>query len=524
MLGIKSKTPDSNLQVFVHFLGANNGVVTGSATIVTIKRNGETKNILVDYGWFQGVDEEMNSERVISGDEIDCVLLTHAHLDHCGGIPALFRAIDGDVPYLGKIYGSRETLEQAVHILRDSAKLNENKIKDIKYGMKRAKNSLNKDKIKALHDGAKPCDIASIDSAVEVIKDEENIIFDSDDVEEAIKHFVPVDVKVYGNEEISLFEGIDAKFIPTPHINGSCMIELRAHYGEEEYTIVFSGDIGKEDTILYRKMNFPNNFKANAIVLESLHGDEREEETLNESVLMLKKHIKKAIKKQKTVIIPVFAMDRSASIIKVLNDFMDQGLYLQCFVDSPLAMKEFGCYVDSYNNGSSWFSYHNGYPFKLDRFTVIKEYQEHLIASKYKGPNIFITSSLMGYGGRVLDYFEHHIQDEDSVFIFPGFMPNECPSKALLDAKKGEIVEINDKRYIKQCETIWLHGFSSHGYADDKFRVISSYPNATKVFLNHGDEGSLIGTYSDVFEYNKNYESVEREIIIPAFDDIYRLY
>jgi len=524
MNGISKINPGRNLKVFVHFLGANNGVVTGSATVVTIVRNNVTKNILVDYGSFQGEHEHINQERFIVGDDIDCVLLTHAHLDHCGGIPALFRPLGEVIPYTGKVYGSRETLNQTVHILRDSAKIYENKLKGLKNEMDRTKETLQKTKERRTREKARPAEIASIDSAVEVIEDEEDILYSIEDVEEAIKHFVPVDVKVFGNEDITLFEGIDAKFIPSPHINGACMIELTAHLGDERFTIVFTGDIGKSDTLLYRKMRFPVNNDANCMIMESLHGDGPEIETLDESILKLKKILKKAQKKQKSVIIPLFAMDRSAGFIKLFNQFMDQGMYLQCFIDSPLAMKELNCYINSYEEGSAWFKYLDGFPFKLDRFQVIEDYSQHMLAVKFRGPNVFITSSCMGYGGRVGEYFEQHIQDEDAIFIFPGFLPNECPSKELLEAEKGSIVEINDRRYIKHCETIQLHGFSSHGYIDEKIKVLQSYPNVKTIFLNHGDEASINGTYEEIKNFSLQYENKIREIVVPKFDDIFELY
>ena len=390
------------LDVQIEFLGATDGIVTGSANLVTITRGSTVRKILVDYGWFQGEHEFMNDMRAINPDDIDCVLLTHAHLDHCGGVPMLYRVIGDCIPYTGKVYGSRETLNQAVHILRDSARLNEHGTKGLRYGFEKAKNSLMKERERAEREDAKPKDIAALDSAVCVIEDEEQgAYYTVDDVEEAIKHFVPVDcTRGEGAiQEITLYEGIDAKFIPTSHINGSTMIELKAYYGEQQYTIVFTGDIGNENTLLYKKMRIHTNFNANCIVMESLHHEVNPPETLTESTIILRKIIRKAVRKQKTVIIPVFALDRSAGLIKILNDFMDQGMFLQCFIDSPLAMKELACYVESYKDGeSAWFNYQQGYPFKLERFKVIDNYPEHMLAAKYRGPNIFITSSCMGFG------------------------------------------------------------------------------------------------------------------------------
>ena len=303
------------------------------------------------------------------------------------------------------------------------------------------------------------------------------------------------------------------------------MIEVKASLGDESYTVVFTGDIGKAETLLYKKMNYPVNLNANAIVMESLHGEAPEIEDLETSIFKLYRLLKRAEKKRKMVIIPTFAMDRSAGIIKVLNDFMDGGLYLKNYIDSPLAISELLEYISSYQTfESAWFDYSSTYPFKVDRFKIINNYQDHMHYIKKEGFNVFITASCMGYGGRVLDYFEHCVQDDDCIFIFPGYLPFDSPSRKLLEANKGTIVELNGKRYVKHCETYQLHGFSSHGYIEDKVKILNTYPNATKVFLNHGDELSIIGTQDELEGYNYESEQVRREFIPTKYDEVVTLY
>lgn len=518
-----STSSAGNLEITLHFLGANSGIVTGSATVVSIKRNDSVRNILIDYGWFQGSSEVMNLDRAIVGDSIDCVLLTHAHLDHCGSLPMLFKVIDGQVPFAGKVYGSRETLNQIIPILRDSAKQHEYSYKKLQSNFEKTNQSLHKEKEKAEREEANPHDIASLDSAISSIVDQYDAIpFSMEDVDETIRHFSPVDVDYQGTE-ISLFEGIDAKFIATSHINGSTMVEVSATLGKDRYTVVFTGDIGRRDSLLYRNMNYPHNPDAKAIVMESLHGTEREVETLNESIISLRRIIKKALKRQKSVIIPTFAMDRSAMLIKILNKFMDQGMYLQCVIDSPLIMEELMLYTSSYLENSVWFSKINEYPFNLERFRVVNDYAEHKYVANSKEPFVVITSSGMGYGGRVLDYFEHHIQDEDSVFVFPGYLVDECPARQLVETEAGKIVEINGNRYVKHCETYQLHGFSAHGYFDEKLRVLRSYPNIQTIFLNHGDDESIGSTFEGLEDCISCGKIKPMDIIVPEFDEFYKV-
>lgn len=517
------KTDGGEVRISMSFLGANNGIVTGSGTLVKVTRGEDVRNILVDYGYFQGEDEELNYERTLQGDDIDCILLTHAHLDHCGAIPMLFKPVDDTIPYSGKIYASQETCAQAVHILMDAAYINEKETHIFSNEISKVKKEISKKQMKAVKEGSKPQNIASLDSCMGAIEEQEQrCLYTTLDADAAIKSFVPIKVhaKIEDNDFISLFEGIEARFIPNSHINGATMIELVVRYGDKHFTIVFSGDIGNSKSLLYRNIQYPVDEEyGDVLVLESLHGILEPLETLDESTRILWKTLRKAIKKKKTVIIPVFALDRSAGFISLLNRMMDNGMWLNCYIDSPLAEKELMSYIGSYNDGdSAWFNYKvEKYPFRLDRFKIIENYASHMIATKYHGANIFLTSSCMGYGGRVLDYFEQHIQDDDSIFIFPGFLPDNCPSKILHDAPHGSMVELNGRRYIKHCETIWLHGFSSHGYFEDKLNVVDRYPNLQTIFLNHGETESIEALQKKLKRF------YDAEIIIPQMGDEFQI-
>ncbi len=455
------------LQMTLQFLGAAEGIVTGSANLVTIKYNDFCKRILVDYGLYQGVHEYLNMVRGIECDSIvvDDVLLSHAHADHCGQIPALYNRLLNGIHCTGKIYGSRETLSQASHIMTDSAILNTSKY------LKFAKEKID--------------DTAGIEN-----ESEKSAYYTIDDVEMAIHNYHPIDFYRGCNKpkEVTLCDGVCARFIPTSHINGSTMIELVAHFGDERKTIVFTGDIGKEETILYRRMTFPENKMADCVVMESLHGIEEPLETQYESILHLKDIIKKASRTNKLVVIPTFALDRSAGLIKILNDFMDRGMKIPCYLDSPLAERELYCYINSYEDrNSAWFNYDMPKPFRMDRFKIVSSPQDHFMLTREPGFKVVICSSGMGYGGRVVDFFNKYIQDLNCIFVFPGYLVEGCPSRNLVECEKNQVVEINDYTFKKLCETHQLHGFSSHGYYTDKLKILKAYPNAKTIFLNHGD-------------------------------------
>ena len=123
----------------------------------------------------------------------------------------------------------------------------------------------------------------------------------------------------------------------------------------------------------------------------------------------------------------------------------------------------------------------------------------------------------MGFGGRVVDYFEEHIQDKDAVFVFPEFLPEDCPSKKLCNAEIGELVEINGNIYVKKCTTIQLEGCSGHGYFKEKLKVIKRYPNVKAIMLNHGDRDSIWDLKQTLPQYT------EAKILEPEYNDTYDL-
>ena len=110
------KTDGGEVRISMSFLGANNGIVTGSGTLVKVTRGEDVRNILVDYGYFQGEDEDLNYDRTLQGDDIDCILLTHAHLDHCGAIPMLFKPI-GKTPLRKSAKMAAESLQKVLQLL-----------------------------------------------------------------------------------------------------------------------------------------------------------------------------------------------------------------------------------------------------------------------------------------------------------------------------------------------------------------------------------------------------------------------
>lgn len=502
-------TNERKLSMKVQFFGAAGDDVTGSANLITITQGNRVRNLLVDCGSYQGDDgmsyEHVSENTVIDPGKIDAILLTHAHLDHCGEIPYLYK-----MGYTGEVYASEETLAQASAIMYDSANINRRKIpgdaieKVAELGEKAHKKAKNgKKEIKIEED--------FIEQELEGLKS--MALYLEEDVDEARKHFRPVEPL----KKFKLFDGIYVRFVPNTHQNGATSIEIYAEYHGEKKSISFSGDIGPSNSYLYRKMEYEPNYEIDACVVESLHGVKKPIETFEESAKKLKELIRKmVIQKKKSLYIGVFALDRSAMILSLLNDFRRSGMNFSVWFDSPLGETQLKNYIVSYSKPDRvWFKDFKNDPFDYTHAHFATYYRSHMDLVRDDTPKVVIVTSCMGYGGRITDYFEHHIQNEKAVFAFAGYLPDDSPSKVICDGEDGKIIEVSGYRYVKHCQTVQFHGFSSHGYYPEMMNFVNMYPNAKYVFLNHAP----LAEKEDV-KWQMQQEIVP-EIILATYDEAF---
>lgn len=470
-------TSERKLSMTLKFLGAAGNDVTGSASLLEISMGDRLKRkILIDCGMYQGegeCEQEDSNVSLISPAEIDAVLLTHAHLDHCGEIPYLYK-----IGYRGEVFGSKETLRQAADIMYDSANINMRKMPrdayDMLYDAKEKLQRKIKDGKKSKEEEFIVREIAALESLAMYLEE---------DVDEAKKHFHAVEpLKLF-----KLFEGVYIKLIPNTHQNGATSIEIYANYQGQQKGICFSGDIGPSSSYLYKKFQYMPNEEINYCVLESLHGIKAPIETFEESARKLKDLIKKTVlQKKKSLYIGVFALDRSALILALINEIRRNGLQIPVWFDSPLGEMQLKNYIESYSKSNSdWFKNFTSNPFDTNKIHFSTYYRNHMELVRDDTPKVVIVTSCMGYGGRILDYFERQIQNDKAVFAFAGYLPDGCPSKRICDAENGKIFEVNGKRFVKHCQTVQFHGFSAHGYYPEMREFVARYPRLKQIFLNH---------------------------------------
>ena len=500
-------------QVRLMFLGGVGDDVTGSATLISIDIDGQNRYGLIDVGGYQG-EGNRNYYFPVKGDEIDFVIITHAHYDHIGLLPKLYK--DG---FRGDVYITTQAMVQGNAILKDAANLNYINSEYGRYGGRMILKERNRyeNKKKKLTNRK---DIKNIDSAIsqfdEIIASPLYTKEDVESLKELYKHIKP-------NELFEIYAGrLYAKLIPTTHQNGAVQIELYVKEDNESLGLVFSGDIGPRNSLLYEYREAEDvNRDIDYGVFESLHGVDAPLETLNDSISKLEKIIKNGIKKGRTVILSGFSLDRNAMLVYLINKMFEKGMRFKAYFDAPLALTELMNYQESYKfefetrqRGADsselndlWFKNLGANPFGLEHFEVVQKLAEHTKLLNTSGPKVIITSSANGNGGRIVDFFEKFIQDENTTFVFCGWIYPGSPSKILEETGSDEIVDFGSRRYKKKCETIRLHGLSSHGGFEEIIDKLYEYPKINNIILNHAELTIKVRvkTSLEVFDFGKAY-------------------
>lgn len=422
--------------VYIQSLGGA-GTVTGSKHLLRTPG----LNMLVDCGLFQGIKSlrEKNWQKLpVNAADIDALILTHAHLDHCGYIPLLVK--NG---YKGKIYMSKPTRDLTELILRDSAKLQE------EDAWKANKHKYTK------HEPAVP-------------------LYDTSDVEAALPHFVTVSPE----ENYTLNQNISFRFYPAGHIPGACSVQISCH-GK---SILFSGDIGRYHSELLPPPVHPDT--ADFVVMESTYGDRLHEKGDAGQELALA--VNDTLFKGGNVLIPCFAVGRAQDVVHLLYKLKQQKSIpppVPLFLDSPMAAsasKTLLKYPD-------WFTIDQKECAQM--FSGIKinqDYEGTKEIIRQKGSKIVLAASGMLTGGRVLEYMKHYISDARNTIIIIGFQAEGTRGRALLN--KAYEVKIHGKYYPVKAAIREISDLSAHADQSELIVWLKAFKNnPEQVFLVHGE-------------------------------------
>ncbi|MEI6361040.1 MAG: MBL fold metallo-hydrolase [Actinomycetes bacterium] len=433
--------------MYLTFLGAA-GTVTGSKTCIDIGAH----RFLVDCGLFQGPREvrTRNWEPFpINPTNIDSVVLTHAHLDHCGYLPALVR--DG---FTGPVYCSPNTASLVPIILRDSARLQE---EDAAFARKKGYSR----------------------------HDQPAALYDSEDAERSIALLHPVE---FGTV-FTPCQGATARLDMGGHILGSSIATITDD--STGHAVVFSGDLGRGNHPLLRNPAPPSD--ASAIVVESTYGD-REHEDVEQQLDKMAATITRTLKRGGTVVIPAFAVDRTEVLLKALRSLQDQQRIpvAPIHVDSPMALAALRVYLDAIRDGDPEISaatVAEG-PMAID-LPNLHEATTPLesMALDRGGARIIISASGMGSGGRVTHHLKALLPDRDNTVILAGFQAVGTPGRMLADGAKE--IKIHGQYVAVRAEIVEVEAFSVHADASELLDWLESCrTKPQQVFVNHGEPES----------------------------------
>lgn len=471
------------MQIKLQFLGAAQNV-TGSRHLL----QADGTNILVDCGLYQ--ERQLKARNwdpfPIPPKDIDAVLLTHAHLDHCGLLPKLVR--EG---FKGKIYCTAATSEIAKIILLDSAHLQE---EDAEFKRKRHEREGRK--------GPYP----------------EIPLYTAEQAEASFQHFKPIEYK----KTIDIENGVEATFYDAGHVLGSSMIKVRIPLngqsrtvsGEQSRTILFSGDVGRPHRPIVRDPSCIDH--ADYVLIESTYGDR-----LHQHVEDTKKTIAEVINSAKkaggNVIIPSFALERSQEVLYYINElFLENKIpHLMVFLDSPMASsitKVFQKHKELYDKEMAEYIRQNESPFNFPGLKMAGTTDESKAINNIKGTSIIIAGSGMCTGGRVKHHLVNNITRPESTIMFVGYQAIGTLGRRIVDGEKE--VRILGQKYPVKAKIVQVGGFSSHADKNELLKWLSCLGKPPKkIFIVHGESDSA-HQFGDFIK-----EKTGWQVTVPAYQD-----
>lgn len=464
----------------IQFIGGAR-TVTGSLHLLHI--NG--KKILLECGLFQGRRKdtyEKNKNFPFDPQDIDVMILSHAHIDHSGNIPNLVSK-----GFNGLIYATAATVDLCQIMLRDSAHLQE---KDIEW--------VNKKRAKKNEPPAEP-------------------LYTLEDVEQAMEHFVGVQY----NKTIELFDGVSFSFRDAGHILGSAGVHLEIkENSNKKISLGFSGDIGRPESPVIKSPDILRDL--DVIIMESTYGNrlhspvEEVEEELAQTINMI-------VNDNGKVIIPAFAVGRTQTIVYVLHKLFDQGRIpeIPIYVDSPLAVDAtnvFRSHPECLDRETYRVFLQNGEePFGFSRLKYIKKVEESKELNDRPGPMIIISASGMAEGGRILHHLANNIENPKNLILFVGYAAEQTLARKIMDGEKR--VNIFGEEFQVKAKVKTMDYFSAHADQGELLDYLRLNPtNKLKhIFLVHGEEDQALPFREKLL--TKGYKNVD----FPASGSFYEI-
>ncbi len=431
----------------VHFLGATR-TTTGSMYLVEV--NG--RRFLMECGLFQGrrADAiEHNRHFPFDPRSLDAVVLSHAHIDHCGNLPNLVKR-----GFNGNIYSTYATRDLASIMLQDSAAVQE---ADAIY--------VSKQRERAGLPAVEP-------------------LYSAAEAERATRQFVAVGY----DRRIPVVDGVTVTFRDAGHILGSAQVILDVREGDRQFRYLFSGDVGRSNQTILRDPQPVED--VDFLQVESTYGG-RDHGDAKDSAEELRTLLNTTLERGGKVIIPAFSVGRTQTLVYELHRLTDAGRLppVPIFVDSPLsvnATEVFRLHPECFDDDTYRFFQERGNPFGMENLTYIREAEKSKALNNLKEPCIIISASGMAEAGRIRHHIKNNIGDPKNLILFVGFCAAHTLGAQLRDGRSP--VNIFGVPHIVRAQVAAVDAFSGHadrGDLSDYVRHISG--SLRKITVIHGE-------------------------------------
>jgi metallo-beta-lactamase family protein len=420
--------------------------VTGSCHLVTCNDH----RVLIDCGMFQGGEEVERANAEPFGFDpasIDVLLLTHAHLDHCGRIPRLVRQ-----GFRGRILTTAATRELARVVMLDAAGLQEEDARRAQRNNRRG----------------------------EVVAPP---LYTLDDALHALDFFGP---DVGYDDAVPVVAGVSACFLDAGHILGSASVLLELDDGKQQRRMLFSGDLGNPGRPLLRDPTPAP--PADYVVMESTYGD-RPHRSVPDSIDEMYQAIRDTVNRRGNVVIPTFALERTQELLYYLHRGLRDGAipaHVRIFLDSPMAISA----TEIFRRHPECFDerfldeLQHGDPFSMPGLHFTRDTAESMAINNVDGGAIILAGSGMCNGGRVRHHLKHNLWRERSSVVFVGYAAEGTLARRIIDGAASVRV-FNDE--IRVRAQVWtINGFSAHADRPSLLAWLGEAPRR-KVFLVHGE-------------------------------------
>lgn len=428
--------------------------VTGSQHLIEINE----RRILLDCGLYQGPGAfERNRTLPFDASKVDVMVLSHAHIDHCGNIPNLVKS-----GFRGDIYATFATRDLCGVMLLDSARIQES---DADYYNQHHPN---------LAQPSVP-------------------LYTQADATESLQYFHAIGYE----RSVQIMSGVTLTYLDAGHMLGSAIVVLNIEDREEnrDTTLVFSGDLGQPGLPILRDPTPID--RADVLIMESTYGD-RLHAPYQESLAKLQQIVVDTYQRGGMLIIPAFAVGRTQEIVYALHQLADASKipHVPIYVDSPLAVNVtaiFAMHPEAYDEQTRQFllddKLHHD-PFGFEGLHYVRSTDESKQLNFLREPAVIISASGMAEAGRVQHHLKHHIEDPRSTVLLAGYQAENTLGRKLQDKQPTVTILGQDYQVRAQIET--LTGFSGHADRNGLLNwagAISKKPLRT--FLVHGEDGPL---------------------------------